>query len=122
MRFLSFQEVAALADAIDPRYRAFVTLASYGGLRAGELIRLRRPNVDVLHRLVSVVEQVQIVGGVAHLSTPKTAAGCGSPPREPLASPRCASTTSATPAPRWPSPPAPTSRSSSGCSAKPLRR
>ena len=35
MRFLTPAEVADLADAIDPRYRATVILGAYGGLRAG---------------------------------------------------------------------------------------
>ena len=41
MRFLEPGEVMALADAMDPRYRAAVLLAAYGGLRAGELFGLR---------------------------------------------------------------------------------
>ena len=34
-------QVAALADAIGPRYRALVLVAAYGGLRWGELVGLR---------------------------------------------------------------------------------
>jgi integrase len=40
-------QVAALADAIDPRYRALVLVAAYGGLRWGELVGLRRQRVDL---------------------------------------------------------------------------
>src|SRR5437899_2474599 len=35
-------EVYALADAVAPRYRAFVLLAALGGLRRGELLALTR--------------------------------------------------------------------------------
>jgi integrase len=75
MRFLSHDEVAALAAAIDPRYRSLVLVASYTGLRAGELMALRRSRVDLLHRTIAVVEQVQSIGGGHQVSAPKTAAG-----------------------------------------------
>jgi integrase len=75
MRFLSHDEVAALAAAIDPRYRALVLLAAYSGLRAGELAALRRKHVDLLHRTVTVVEQVQRIGGTFVVLPPKSAAG-----------------------------------------------
>jgi hypothetical protein len=35
MRFATVAQVAALADAIDPRYRALILVAAYGGLRGG---------------------------------------------------------------------------------------
>ena len=75
MRFLSHDEVAALAAAIDPRYRALVLLAAYSGLRAGELAALRRKHVDLLHRTVTVIEQVQRIGGSFVVLPPKSAAG-----------------------------------------------
>jgi integrase len=58
MRFLTPDEVATLADAIDERYRAFVTVGAYCGLRLGEMTGLRRRRVDVLHRQMRVVEQL----------------------------------------------------------------
>lgn len=75
MRFLSHDEVAALAAAIDPRYRALVLLAAYSGLRAGELAALRRKHADLLHRTITVVEQVQRIGGRFVVLPPKSAAG-----------------------------------------------
>ena len=42
MRFLTPAEVATLAEAIAPRYRALVLVGAYGGLRIGELAGLRR--------------------------------------------------------------------------------
>jgi integrase len=39
MRFCTPDEIATLADTIDPRYRALVLLGGYGGLRAGRDVR-----------------------------------------------------------------------------------
>jgi len=75
MRFLSHDEVATLAEAIDDRYQALVMVAAYTGLRAGELIGLRRKHVDLLRRAITVVEQVQYIGGQYQVLQPKTAAG-----------------------------------------------
>jgi len=75
MRFLTHEEVATLASAIDARYRALVFVAAYSGLRAGELIALRRKHVDLLHRTITVTEQVQYIAGAHVVSAPKTAAG-----------------------------------------------
>ncbi len=58
MRFLAPGEVAQLEGAIDVRYRAFVTVGAYCGLRLGELAGLRRHRVDLLHRHLQVVEQL----------------------------------------------------------------
>jgi len=49
MRFATVAQVGALAEAIDPRYRALVLVAAYGGLRWGELVGLRVKRVDLLH-------------------------------------------------------------------------
>ncbi|HUP71022.1 MAG TPA: site-specific integrase [Acidimicrobiales bacterium] len=59
---------------IDPRYRALVLVAAYTGLRAGELIALRRKHVDLLRRTITVVEQVQSISGRHVTSTPKSSA------------------------------------------------
>lgn len=75
MRFLSHDEVASLAAAMDPSYRALVLVAAYTGLRAGELIGLRRKQVDLLRRTITVVEQVQYIGGRHLVLPPKTAGG-----------------------------------------------
>jgi integrase len=74
MRFLTSAEVATLAEAIQPRYRALVLVGAYGGLRIGELAGLRRPRVDLLHGTVQVAEIVVEVGGVLHIGPPKTRA------------------------------------------------
>ena len=58
MRFLAPGDVAQLAAAIDVRYRAFVLVGAYCGLRLGEMAGLRRHRVDLLHRDLRVVEQL----------------------------------------------------------------
>lgn len=80
MRFLAHDEVATLAAAMDPRYKALVFVAAYSGLRAGELIALRRKHVDLLHRTITVVEQVQSISGRHVTSVPKSSAGRRSVP------------------------------------------
>jgi integrase len=72
MRFLTPPEVAALADAIHPRYRALVLVGAYGGLRIGELAGLRRGRVDLLRGTVTVAEIVVEVRGVLPMGPPRT--------------------------------------------------
>jgi integrase len=72
----TIEEVYALADAIEPRYRAMLLLATFCGLRVGELRALRQRNLDLLHRTVAVVEQYQqLADGTLLLGPPKTDAG-----------------------------------------------
>jgi integrase len=72
----SVEQVYAIADAIEPRYRGIVLLATLCGLRVGELRALRQVNLDLLHRTVAVVEQYQQLGdGTLVLGPPKTDAG-----------------------------------------------
>ena len=56
MRYLQAAQLERLADAIDPRYRAWVLVAGYGGLRWGELQALKPEHVDG-HEL-TVLEQL----------------------------------------------------------------
>jgi integrase len=74
MRFLTPAEVARLADAIGPRYRALVLLAAYGGLRIGELAGLRRGRVNLERGTVDVAEIVVEVKGKLFIGPPKTRA------------------------------------------------
>lgn len=70
------EQVYALADAIEPRYRALVLLATFAGLRLGELQALTRRRLDLLHARVDVVEQMlHLNDGTLLLSPPKTDAG-----------------------------------------------
>jgi integrase len=74
MRFLTPVEIARLADAIRPRYRALVLVGAYGGLRIGELAGLRRERVDVLRGTVEVAEIMTEVVGKLQVGPPKTRA------------------------------------------------
>jgi hypothetical protein len=71
MRFLTPAQVAALAAAITPRYRALVLVGAYGGLRIGELAGLRRRRVDLLRGSVQVAEIVVEVRGILHVGRPR---------------------------------------------------
>ena len=68
---LSVPEVYRLADAIEPRYRALVLLATFGNLRWGELAGLRRRNLDLDDRRVRVTETVYEFGQLVK-GTPKS--------------------------------------------------
>jgi integrase len=71
-RFLTMDEVAVLASTIEPRYRAFVLLGAYGGLRFGELAGLRRKRVDLLRGSVTVAETLVEANGTLSFGPPKT--------------------------------------------------
>ena len=69
-------DVAKLAMAVHPKYRAMVLLGAYCSLRFGELAGLRRSRIDLLHRTVTVEEAgVELSGGRVVFGPPKTAAG-----------------------------------------------
>lgn len=56
---LSVEHVSAVADAIDPRFRAAILFAALGsGARAGELWALRLDRIDWLRRTVHITESV----------------------------------------------------------------
>lgn len=80
MLFLTPDQVATLADSIDKRYRAFVFVGAYCGLRFGELAGLKRHRVDLLHRRIEVAEILTEVKGQHHTGPPKTRAGHRSVP------------------------------------------
>ena len=70
------EQVLALAEAIEPRYRALVLLAGTGGLRLGELLGLRRNNVDTARAIVRIEEQAtHLMSGERIVGPPKSAAG-----------------------------------------------
>ena len=70
---LSVAEVYRLADAISPRYRALVLLATFGNMRWGELAGLRRRNLDLDGQSVRIVETVYEFGQLVK-GTPKSRA------------------------------------------------
>jgi integrase len=69
-------EVAALADAVQPRFRVLVLLAAWTGLRLGELLALERSDIDLLHGTVSVSKSRQRLDHGGSITVPpKSAAG-----------------------------------------------
>src|SRR5215213_4215377 len=75
MRVATVAQVAALAEAIHPRFRALVLVAAYAGLRWGELVGLRVKRVDLLHGRITVAEQANEIDGQFTWGPPKTEAG-----------------------------------------------
>jgi integrase len=75
MRVATVAQVAALAQAIHPRFRALVLVAAYAGLRWGELVGLRVKRVDLLHGRIMVAEQATEIDGRFTWGPPKTEAG-----------------------------------------------
>ncbi|HEV7932354.1 MAG TPA: site-specific integrase [Actinomadura sp.] len=73
---LSIGEVFALAEAIDPRYRALVLVATFANLRWGEAVALRRKDLDLKAGTVRVERTlVEVTGRPLHFGPPKTEAG-----------------------------------------------
>jgi len=72
----SLPAVFAVADAVPVRYRLLVLLATFGSLRWGELVGLRRENVDMGACVVRVIETTAELdrGGLVP-ETPKSKAG-----------------------------------------------
>jgi integrase len=71
----SVEQVYAIAEAIKPWYRALVLTAATTGLRWGELIGLRRQNVDLDAGFVHAVATAVEVGRSVELGRTKSAAG-----------------------------------------------
>lgn len=71
----TIEEVYAIADEIETRYRALVLLATFASLRWGELIALRRPDLDLDALTVAVDKAYSEDRGRFILGPPKSAAG-----------------------------------------------
>jgi integrase len=70
------EQVWALAEAVGPRDRALILLATYGSLRLGECAALRRRHIDLLHRTVRIdAQRQQLDSGKAWEGPPKSEAG-----------------------------------------------
>lgn len=73
---LTIRQVARLADAIGPRYRALILLAVYGSLRWGELAALQRGDFDLDKSTVRIERSLtEMPGGGYSYGPPKSAAG-----------------------------------------------
>jgi len=73
---LTVPQVFALSEAIAPRYRALVLLATFTSLRWGELCALRRSDVDLEARTVRVSRSLtELENGELAFGPPKSEAG-----------------------------------------------
>jgi integrase len=71
----TLRQVYDLADTVAPRWRALVLLATFCGLRFGELAGLRKDKLDLLHATVTVVEDLdELDGGLLQRGEVKSAA------------------------------------------------
>jgi integrase len=72
----SVRQVYALAERMPERFRVLVLAAAFTGLRWGELIALRRYDVDLAGRVLHVRRRLaQLNGGAIQSGPPKSAAG-----------------------------------------------
>ena len=67
----SAAQVRALLDAVPARWRGYVAVCAFAGLRLGEASALRVSDVDFLRRTISVARQVQGSGAAAEIRPPK---------------------------------------------------
>lgn len=73
---LTVAQAFQLAELIGPRFRSVVLLAAFVGLRKGEMLGMRRVDLDLDAALVTVEQQRQLSRTGAHLvGPPKTDAG-----------------------------------------------
>jgi integrase len=73
---VALDEVLRIAAAVPDRWRAFVLVAAFGGLRIGELTALTRDHVDLDRGTVDVVASAgYLPGGRRHVGPPKSRAG-----------------------------------------------
>jgi integrase len=71
----TLEELAIIVDAMPERYRLMVLLASWCGLRFGELTELRGHDIDTKKGIIRVRRAVVWVDSKADITTPKSAAG-----------------------------------------------
>jgi integrase len=65
-------QVRALLDAAPEKWRAFVALCAFAGLRLGETAALQVGDIDFLRRTLTVTRQVQhTAGGIVEIRPPK---------------------------------------------------
>jgi integrase len=68
----SVPQVFALADAVGPHYRAVVLTAALASLRWGELVGLRRHDIDLEQGLIHVRRSMSERGGTLEVVQPKS--------------------------------------------------
>ncbi|MGN9841490.1 site-specific integrase [Nonomuraea sp. H19] len=73
---LTMKQVFTLADAIEPRFRMLILLATFASLRWGELAALQRKNVDLKAGTIRVVgTTTELKDGSVTIGPPKSEAG-----------------------------------------------
>ncbi|MFC5831213.1 tyrosine-type recombinase/integrase [Nonomuraea insulae] len=73
---LTMKQVFALADAIEPRFRMLILLATFASLRWGELAALQRKNLDLDAGTIRVVgTTTELKDGSVTIGPPKSEAG-----------------------------------------------
>jgi integrase len=72
IEILEPDELARVVDAIGEEWRAFVLLDALGALRWSELIGLRRKDLDLETRTVTIDQRITEVAGRFHVGQPKT--------------------------------------------------
>lgn len=72
---LSLSQLEDLVSAMPSKYRTMTLLASWGGFRFGELIELRRKDIDLTAGVIHVRRGAVRVDGEVLVGTPKSAAG-----------------------------------------------
>jgi integrase len=73
---ISVPEVFAVADALPVRYRAMALLATFAGMRWGELVALRSANIDLERCEIRIVETTaELDRGNLLPESPKSRAG-----------------------------------------------
>jgi integrase len=65
-------ELTAVLDHLGDRWRAMVLLDAMGSLRWSELIGLRRQDLDLEARTVTITQKITEVNGTFHIGRPKT--------------------------------------------------
>lgn len=71
----TLDELAAISDALPPRYRLMPLLAAWCALRFGEITELRRSDVDASRGVLRIRRGVTRVDGRIVIGTPKSDAG-----------------------------------------------
>ena len=80
VRAATREEVIAISEAINPRFKEFVVVKAFAGLRFGEITELRRKDFtrftvnEVSYYEISVQRAVTLVGGKFLVGPPKSAA------------------------------------------------
>jgi integrase len=75
IRVATTEELAAIVRATPERFRMFLLLAAWCQLRQGELVELRRRDIDLDAGTLRISRAASRVGGRLVVGTPKTAAG-----------------------------------------------